>query len=113
MSAAAARLELTFHALADVSRLGMVERLSRGPASVMELAEPLDMALPSVMKHLRVLEQGRLVRSKKEGRVRIYTLEPKAFTAIERWVVQRRQLWSTRFDRLDQLLAEEDDATSE
>lgn len=113
MSAAAARLELTFHALADVSRLGMVERLSRGPASVMELAEPLDMALPSVMKHLRVLEQGRLVRSKKEGRVRIYTLEPKAFTAIERWVAQRRQLWNTRFDRLDQLLAEEDDATSE
>lgn len=113
MSSAAARLELTFHALADVSRLGMVERLSRGPASVMELAEPLDMALPSVMKHLRVLEQGRLVRSKKEGRVRVYTLEPKAFVAIERWVAQRRQLWNSRFDRLDQLLAEEDDATSE
>jgi DNA-binding transcriptional ArsR family regulator len=112
LSAAAARLERTFHALADVSRLGMVERLSRGPASVMELAEPLDMALPSVMKHLRVLEQGRLVRSKKNGRVRIYTLEPRAFSAVERWVAQRRQVWNDRFDRLDQLLAEEHDATS-
>jgi DNA-binding transcriptional ArsR family regulator len=112
VSAAAARLERTFHALADASRLGMVERLSRGPASVMELAKPLDMALPSVMKHLRVLEQGRLVRSKKNGRVRVYTLAPRALAAIERWVVQRRQLWNDRFDRLDQLLAEEDDATS-
>jgi DNA-binding transcriptional ArsR family regulator len=112
VSAAAARLERTFHALADVSRLGMVERLSRGPASVMELAEPLDMALPSVMKHLRVLEAGRLVRSKKEGRVRIYTLERSAFSAVERWVAQRQRAWHDRFDRVDQLLAEEDDATS-
>jgi len=112
VSAAAERLERTFHALADVSRLGMVERLSRGPASVMELAEPLDMALPSVLKHLRVLEEGRLVRSKKLGRVRVYTLEPRAFAAVERWVAQRRRVWSQRFDRLEQLLAEEDDATS-
>ncbi|HKY39836.1 MAG TPA: metalloregulator ArsR/SmtB family transcription factor [Polyangiaceae bacterium] len=107
MSAAAQQLERTFHALADVSRLGMVERLSRGPASVMELAEPLDMALPSVMKHLRVLEAGRLVRSKKNGRVRVYTLEPRAFTAVERWLGQRRQAWNDRFDLLDRLLAEE------
>ena len=97
-----------FHALGDASRLGMVERLSRGPASVTELAQPLDMALPSVMKHLRVLEAGRVVRSKKSGRVRVYTLEPRAFATIDRWVSQRRRLWNARFDRLDQLLAEED-----
>ncbi len=112
MSAVAARLERVFHALGDSSRLGMVERLSRGPASVLELAEPLDMALPSVMKHLRVLEAGRLVRSKKVGRVRTYSLEPRALVGVERWVAQRRQVWSTRFDRLQQLLAAEDDATS-
>jgi DNA-binding transcriptional ArsR family regulator len=59
------------------------------------------------MKHLRVLEAGRLVRSKKEGRVRVYTLEPRAFTAVERWVSQRREAWNGCFDRLEQLLAED------
>jgi DNA-binding transcriptional ArsR family regulator len=83
---AAPALDRVFHALADASRLQMVERLSRGPASVMELAEPLDMALPSVMKHLRVLEEGRWVRSKKTGRARIYSLEPRAFSVIDKWV---------------------------
>ena len=67
------------------------QRLSRGPASVMELAQPLDMALPSVMKHLRVLEEGRWVRSKKTGRARIYSLEPRAFSVIDKWVAQRRR----------------------
>jgi|SRR5687768_18226494 DNA-binding transcriptional ArsR family regulator len=108
MSSAHAALDRVFHALADPTRLGMVERLSSGPASVKELAEPLDMALPSVIKHLRVLEKGRLVRSKKTGRVRTYRLDPAAFSAIDRWVAQRRSAWSARFDRLDRLLAEED-----
>jgi DNA-binding transcriptional ArsR family regulator len=103
----AASLDRVFHALADPSRLGMVERLSRGPASVKELAEPLAMALPSVLKHLRVLEQGRLVRSQKTGRVRVYQLEPRALDAVERWLAQRRANWNERFDRLEQLLAEE------
>ena len=103
----AASLDRVFHALADPSRLGMVERLSRGPASVKELAEPLAMALPSVLKHLRVLEQGRLVRSQKTGRVRVYQLEPRALDAVERWLAQRRANWSERFDRLEQLLTEE------
>lgn len=105
MSPAAAPLDRVFHALADPSRLGIVERLSRGPASVGELAEPLAMALPSVMKHLRVLEQGGLVFSKKAGRVRTYRIQPRALAAIDKWVNQRRAAWNTRFDRLDQLLA--------
>jgi DNA-binding transcriptional ArsR family regulator len=75
----------------------------------MELAQPFEMALPSVMKHLRVLEAGRIVRSKKTGRVRVYTLEPRAFANIERWVAQRRRAWNARFDRLEQMLADEDD----
>ena len=65
MNRAAIALDRTFHALGDPSRLGMIERLSRGPASVKQLAEPLDMALPSVMKHLQVLEEGRPGRSRR------------------------------------------------
>lgn len=109
MNPQVASLDRVFHALADPSRLAMVELLSRGPASVKELAEPFDMALPSVMKHLKVLEEGHLVSSKKTGRVRIYRIEPRALAAIDRWVSQRRAAWNERFDRLDQLLAEEDD----
>lgn len=109
MSPAAAPLDRVFHALADPSRLGIVERLSRGPASVGELAEPLAMALPSVMKHLRVLETGGLVLSKKSGRVRTYRIQPRALAAIDKWVNQRRAAWNTRFDRLDQLLALDED----
>ena len=103
------KLEEIFHALADASRLGMVERLSRGPASVSELAEPLDMALPSVMKHLDVLADAGVVRSKKNGRVRTYELETRALGAVERWVSSRRTAMNARFDRLERLLAEEDD----
>ena len=68
------------------ARLGLIEQLSRGRASVKQLAEPLDMALPSVMKHLKVLEEGNLVMSEKTGRVRTYRLKPNALTAIDRWV---------------------------
>ena len=108
MTRAAPSLDRVFHALADPSRLGMVERLCRGPASVKDLAAPLDMALPSVMKHLKVLEGGRLVRSKKTGRVRVYEIEPRALATIDKWVAQRRATWNDRFDRLEQLLIEED-----
>jgi DNA-binding transcriptional ArsR family regulator len=85
-----------------------VERLSRGPASVKELAEPLAIALPSVMKHLDVLERGGLVRSDKAGRVRTYRLEPRAFASIDRWLARRQAAWQKQFDRLEQLLAEDD-----
>ena len=100
-------LEQLFHALGDPTRLGLAERLSRGPASVKDLAAPYDMALPSVMKHLRVMTDGGLVQSKKVGRTRIYHLQLNALSLIDTWVSQRRAAWNERFDRLEQSLLEE------
>jgi DNA-binding transcriptional ArsR family regulator len=100
-------LDLVFQALADPSRRTMVERLGRGPASLSELAQPLDMSLPAVIQHLRVLETSGLVRSEKMGRVRMCRIEPKAFAAAEGWFAKRRATWERRFDRLDAFLAEE------
>lgn len=103
-------LDRLFHALADPARRGMVERLSRGPASVSELARPLAMSLPSVLQHLQVLEASGLVRSEKAGRVRTCRIEPEALGAVEQWVAQRRTRWEQRFDRLGKLLAEDNDS---
>lgn len=96
-----ARLDRMFFALADVHRRGMLDRLSRGPASVTELAEPLGIALPSAVKHLAVLEQGGFVASQKLGRVRTYTAQPKALDEMEAWVTRRKTLLNAQFDRLD------------
>ena len=85
----------------------MVERLSRGPASVSELARPLAMTLSAVTQHLKVLETSGLVRSEKAGRVRTCRIEPEALQMVEAWVAQRRALWERRFDRLDALLREQ------
>jgi DNA-binding transcriptional ArsR family regulator len=85
-----ASVDRLFQALADPSRRVMVERLSRGPASVSALAEPLAMSLPAVMQHLQVLEASGLVRSEKVGRVRTCRLEPKALRTIEQWITARR-----------------------
>lgn len=98
-----------YGALADGSRRAMVERLSRGPASVKELAAPLAMSLPAVLQHLRVLEGSGLVRSQKVGRVRTCSLEPAALQAAERWIADRRAQWVSRLDRLETYLTEEDD----
>lgn len=106
MRTEAAALDGIFHALADPSRRGMVDRLSRGPASMTELAEPLPMALPSVLKHLRVLEESGLVRSEKTGRVRTYHIETAALRQVERWVADRRAYWNDRFDRLERLVSD-------
>lgn len=108
MTPATIPLDRTFHALGDPTRLGMIEQLSRGPASVKQLAEPLDMALPSVMKHLRVLEAGHLVVSEKAGRVRTYRIKPQALAAIDRWVARRRAAWDRKFDRLERLVSSMD-----
>ena len=94
-----------FQALADPSRRFMVERLSRGPASVSELAKPLDMSLPAVFQHLRVLEASGLVRSEKSGRVRTCRIESKALSLAEQWINQRRVSWERRLDRLGEYLA--------
>ena len=90
----------------------MLERLSRGPASVSELGEPLDMSLPAVMQHLQVLESSGLVRSKKEGRVRTCQLDQGALKLAEKWINERRATWERRLDRLGDLLAEQADQTT-
>ena len=96
-----------YQALADAGRRAMVERLVRGPASVSELAQPLDMSLSAVVQHLQVLEASGLVRSAKVGRVRTCRIEPKALTMAERWINQRRMTWERRFDKLGEILAAE------
>lgn len=101
----APQLDLVFQALADPARRVMVERLTRGPASVSALAEPLAMSLPAVMQHLRVLEASGLVRSEKVGRVRTCQIEPAALRSAERWIGERRTTWERRLDRLGQYLA--------
>src|SRR5277367_4772780 len=97
-------LDLAFQALADPTRRAMVERLSRSPASVSELARPLAMSLPAVMQHLAVLESSGLVRSVKVGRIRTCRIEPKALSLAEQWINQRRTEWEHHFDRLGDYL---------
>src|SRR3954447_22285838 len=103
-TADAAQLDRAFHALADESRRAMVVRLSRGAASVSELAAPLDIALPSVMQHLDVLQRSGLVRSEKVGRVRTCRLEPRPMRTLEQWMTARRPMWERRFSRLSDVL---------
>lgn len=103
------RLDLMYQALADPSRRAMVERLSRGPASVKELAKPLDMSLSAVMQHLQVLEASGLVRSVKTGRVRTCQVEAEALSLAEKWINERRKMWERRLDRLGEYLAGEMD----
>ena len=98
-------LDMAFQALADPTRRIMVERLADGPASVSELARPLDMTLSAVVQHLAVLEASGLVRSQKVGRVRTCRIEPTALQAAERWIIERRATWERRFDRLEDYLA--------
>ena len=99
-----AELDRLFHALSDPARRSMMERLSRGPAPVSELARPLPMSLPSVMQHLGVLEAAGLVRSEKVGRVRTCAMEPKALSQAEQWINARRSEWEMRLDRLGDYL---------
>src|SRR5713226_8108327 len=97
-------LDLMFHALADPTRRVMVERLSRGPASVSDLAQPLAMTLSAVVQHLAVLEASGLVRSEKAGRVRTCRIEPAALRTAEDWIAGRQATWERRLDRLGDYL---------
>ena len=97
-------LDLAFQALADPTRRRMVARLSRGPASVSELAQPLKLPLPAGLQHLAMLEASGLVRSQKKGRVRTCRMEPKALAAAESWIAEQRALWEGRLDRLEDYL---------
>lgn len=85
----------------------MVERLSLGPASVSELARPLDMSLAAVVQHVQVLEACGVVKTGKFGRTRMCRIEPTAMTATEQWIIDRRQAWESRLDRLGDLMNEE------
>ena len=93
-------LDVVFHALADPSRRSIVERLSVGPATVTDLAEPLPMSMPAVLQHLQVLQDCGLVRSRKVGRVRTCSIDVQALRPVERWVDDRRSSWERRLDRL-------------
>lgn len=95
-----------FRALSDPTRRQVLARLSRSPASVSDLAEPFDMALPSFVQHLHVLERCGLVRSNKRGRVRTYQLVPGQMRLAEDWLAQQRSLWERRLDQLDDYLTE-------
>src|SRR3954468_19314798 len=101
-------IDRVFHALADPSRRVIVERLSRGPASVSDLARPLPMSLPAVVQHLQLLEASGLVRSRKQGRVRTCTIEPAALQSAADWVTAQRAEWERRLDRLEAYLNEGD-----
>jgi DNA-binding transcriptional ArsR family regulator len=98
-------LDILFQALADPTRRAIVERLSRGPASVSDLARPFDMSLPAVVQHLGVLEAAGVVASEKVGRVRTCRIEPAALSLAEQWIHERRTAWEQRLDRLGAYLA--------
>lgn len=99
-------LTRVFQALADPTRLAVVERLSKGPAPTSELAAPFKMAMPSFLQHLGVLSECGLVRSKKTGRVRTYELAPDALKPAADWLSTQRELWEKRLDQLDSFLNE-------
>jgi DNA-binding transcriptional ArsR family regulator len=98
-------VDRVLQALADPTRRIMIERLSRGAASVSELAEPLDMSMPAVMQHLQILETSGLVKSEKTGRVRTCRIDAAALAPLERWVSERRATWEQHLDRLGDYLA--------
>jgi DNA-binding transcriptional ArsR family regulator len=102
-------LDRVFQALSDPTRRTMVDRLTRGPASVSELARPLTMSLPAVVQHLHVLEESGLVSSEKVGRVRTCHVEPQVLSTAEQWIAERRTAWERRLDRLGEYLAENPD----
>ena len=102
-------LDLKFQALADPNRRAMVERLSRGPASVSELAAPFAMTMSGVVQHLQVLEASGLVHTAKVGRVRTCTLDHGALQMAEKWINERRLGWERRLDRLGAIFAEGSD----
>ena len=98
-------MDLIFRALGDPSRRAILERLARGPASVTELARPFEMALPSVVQHLRALEDSQIVTSGKVGRVRTYQLIPDALTQAMTWMSGIRLPAEQKLDRLEVYLA--------
>lgn len=93
-------LDTALAALSDPTRRAVVERLARGPATVTALAAPHDIALPTFMRHLKVLESAGLVRSAKKGRVRTCQIEPAPLMEIQGWLEWQRRVWDNRLDKL-------------
>ena len=104
LSEAAKPIDHVFRALSDPTRRHVLERLSRSPASVGELAAPFNMALPSFVQHMGILEDCGLVQSRKAGRVRTYQLVPKRLKLAEDWMARQRALWEKRLGQLDTYL---------
>ena len=102
----AAQLDGVFVALADPTRRAVIRRLGRGPASVGELAREFPMALPSFLKHVRMLEGNGLIRTAKEGRVRTCTLNRERLALVDDWLAEQRRIWQDRTDRLEQFVTE-------
>jgi len=100
------QLSLTFAALADPTRRAILARLAEGDATVTELAEPFAMTMPAVSKHLKVLERAGLISRGREAQWRPCRIEPMALEGVDDWLADYRQLWTERFDRLDDYLRE-------
>ena len=94
-------LSLLFHALSDPTRRAILSRLAQGPAPVSELARPTGLRLPTVMRHLSVLEEAGLIATSKDGRVRSCTIVPEAMAPVRTWLDEQRAIWESRLDRLD------------
>lgn len=94
-------LSLLFHALADPTRRAILTRLAEGPAPVTELARPTGLRLPTVMRHLSVLEEAGLIATSKDGRVRSCAIVPEALLPVRGWLDAQREIWEARLDRLD------------
>lgn len=100
-------LTSTFAALADPTRRAMVDRLSKGEATVSELAAPHDMSLPAITKHIGVLEGAGLVSRRKEGRTVTCALVGEPLDAAQHWIAEQTRFWSATLDRLDHFVTEE------
>lgn len=101
---AADQLTLTFHALADPTRRAILKRLSRGEASVQEIAKPFRVTLPAITKHLKVLEKARLIRRGRDAQYRPCTLNAEPLKEASDWMDEYRRFWEESFDRLDEYL---------
>jgi DNA-binding transcriptional ArsR family regulator len=100
------RLSTTFAALADPTRRAILARLTSGEASVTELAEPFDMSMPAISRHLKVLEKAGLIARSREAQWRPCRLEPAPLKDVSKWVERYRRMWEERFDGLEDYLQE-------
>ena len=100
-------IDRVFAALADPTRRSIVSRLSRGPASVSEIAAPLKMSLAAVVQHIQILEHSAVIRTRKQGRIRTCRIEPSTLASAEEWLKDRRSMWESQFDLLGEVLRQE------